>query len=63
MPIFEYVCAKCGKVFEKLILGKSQEALVCPHCGSKQVEQKFSTFSSGSADTRSAPACAPSGGG
>jgi putative FmdB family regulatory protein len=63
MPIFEYVCGKCGKVFEKLILGKSQEPLVCPDCGSKQVEQKFSTFSSSSAGTRSAPTCAPSGGG
>jgi putative FmdB family regulatory protein len=63
MPIFEYACGKCGKVFEKLILGKSQEALACPDCGSKRVEQKFSTFSSGSAGTRSTPTCAPSGGG
>ncbi len=63
MPIFEYVCAKCGKVFEKLILGKSQQAPACPHCGSKQVKQKFSTFSSSSAGTRSTPTCAPSGGG
>jgi len=63
VPIFEYVCAKCGKVFEKLILGKSQEALACPNCGSDRVEQKFSTFSSSSAGTRSAPTCAPAGGG
>ena len=63
MPIFEYACGKCGKVFEKLILGKSQEPLVCPDCGSKQVEQKFSTFSSSSAGTCSTPTCAPSGGG
>ena len=63
MPIFEYVCGKCGKVFEKLILGKSQEALACPACGAEQVEQKFSTFSSGSGDTRSTSACTPSGGG
>jgi putative FmdB family regulatory protein len=63
MPIFEYVCGKCGKVFEKLILGKTQEEPACPNCGSKQVEQKFSTFSSSSAGTCSAPTCAPSGGG
>lgn len=63
MPIFEYACGKCGKVFEKLILGKTQQELVCPDCGSKQVEQKFSTFSSGSTETRSTPTCAPSAGG
>jgi putative FmdB family regulatory protein len=63
MPIFEYVCANCGKIFEKLVLGKSPEQLSCPHCGSKQVEQKFSTFSSSSAGAHSAPTCAPAGGG
>jgi putative FmdB family regulatory protein len=63
MPIFEYVCGKCGKLFEKLILGRSQESPACPHCGSKQVEQKFSTFSSGRARANSTPTCAPSGGG
>jgi putative FmdB family regulatory protein len=63
MPIFEYVCANCGKIFEKLVLGKRPEQLACPHCGSQQVEQKFSTFSSSSAGKRSAPICAPTGGG
>jgi len=63
MPIFEYVCGKCGKVFEKLVLGKSREPLVCPDCGSKQVALKFSTFCSSSTSTRSTPTCAPAGGG
>jgi putative FmdB family regulatory protein len=63
MPLFEYACQKCGKVFEKLILGKSSGELVCPECGSKQVEQKFSAFATATGTAKSsAAACATSSG-
>ncbi len=63
MPIFEYACQKCGKVFEKLILGKSSGELVCPECGSKQVVQKFSAFATATGTAKSsAAACATSSG-
>jgi len=64
MPIFEYACGKCGKVFEKLVLGGDRVPAVCPKCGSKRVEQIFSTFAtvSGGRKSSAASACGPSGG-
>lgn len=44
MPIYEYLCSNCGRVFEKLVLGR--DALVeCPHCPGAAVEKQFSAFS------------------
>ena len=63
MPIFEYVCRNCSKSFEKLVLSREIEPLVCPHCGSPRVEQKFSAFSTSTATASTARSCAPSGGG
>jgi putative FmdB family regulatory protein len=63
MPIFEYTCKKCGKVFEKLVLGRNGDEILCPKCGSKKTEQVFSTFATSSAAPRSSGAsCGPSGG-
>jgi putative FmdB family regulatory protein len=45
MPIFEYTCRECGELFETLRLGPKQSPPVCPACGSRLVEQMFSTFS------------------
>lgn len=41
MPIFEYLCPQCGKEFEQLVLRK-EEAVACPECGQKEVQQKLS---------------------
>jgi putative FmdB family regulatory protein len=64
MPIFEYACQKCGKVFEKLILGKAGVELACPSCGSKRVEQQISAFATTTAATKpsAAAACATGSG-
>lgn len=33
MPIYEYSCAKCGKVTEKLVsFSNADEAVECPEC-------------------------------
>jgi putative FmdB family regulatory protein len=64
MPIFEYACRKCGHTFEKLVLSRTEGPPACPKCGRKKVEQKFSSFATASAGSKSArAACAPSGGG
>jgi putative FmdB family regulatory protein len=42
MPIFEYICKQCQRPFEALVLG-SQKAS-CPHCGSHDLQDKFSTY-------------------
>lgn len=41
MPIYEFVCSKCGQEFEELILG-SEEKVICPKCGSNQVTKLMS---------------------
>ncbi len=44
MPIFEYLCSSCGRVFEKLVLGHNV-AVECPSCPGASVEKQFSAFS------------------
>ena len=44
MPIFEYVCKKCGKNFETLVPNASAKP-ACPACGEKgKVARKLSKF-------------------
>ena len=52
MPIYEYKCAQCGTIFEK-ILTSAEHPVQCRSCGSEQVERQISTFavsSGGSTD-------------
>ncbi|MCL6610292.1 MAG: zinc ribbon domain-containing protein [Peptococcaceae bacterium] len=43
MPIFEYKCAGCGKVFEALVLsGRGEENVGCPKCGGKDLKKLIS---------------------
>lgn len=55
MPIYEYRCEKCGRLFEELVTNSSQK-IACPDCDSESVEREFSLFAS------SAGGCPPSGG-
>jgi putative FmdB family regulatory protein len=43
MPIYEYVCLDCEKVFETLVLN-SREEVCCPYCDSKRLEKAMSSF-------------------
>jgi putative FmdB family regulatory protein len=45
MPIYEYVCKECGRAFEALLRG--DEEPICPGCGSRALERKFSVFGVG----------------
>ena len=57
MPIYEYLCNKCGKKFEKLVFDKTEE-IACPDCGSKEAGKQFSSFSGGSSRKEgSMPSC------
>ncbi len=42
MPIFEYICKKCGQEFEKLVFGNQK--VTCTKCNSSDVQKKFSVF-------------------
>lgn len=46
MPIYEYECRSCGKVFSAALSLREHDAknVVCPGCGSNKVEQLISAF-------------------
>lgn len=47
MPIFEFVCRECGAPFEELLRSSNSiEDVICPSCGSDQVQKQISTFAS-----------------
>ena len=43
MPLYEYRCAGCGRLFERLVRTWN-EAVDCPSCASQEVEKQLSTF-------------------
>ena len=61
MPIYEYQCRKCGKIFEKIQkMSERGNSLTCPYCGGKKPEKILSSFSS-SKGTESSSSCGPAG--
>ncbi len=42
MPVYEYICVRCSKPFEELVLGP--EEIRCPACSSLKVTKRYSTF-------------------
>jgi len=55
MPIYEFVCDKCGKKFESLFRTKDDPTPPCPKCGAKDVTKVFSVF--GAINVKSPNAC------
>ena len=47
MHHYEFFCHKCTKLFAKILslVDYEEGEVVCPHCGSKDVEQRWSAFS------------------
>jgi putative FmdB family regulatory protein len=46
MPYYEYFCHACKKPFSKMLTPAEYEEgiVVCPYCGSEEVEQRGSAF-------------------
>jgi putative FmdB family regulatory protein len=59
MPHYEFYCHACKKTFSKVLtLAEYEEGeVLCPHCGSDNVEQSWSAFY---AITSQKSACEPS---
>jgi len=49
MPIYEFHCEACEHDSEILVRSTDWKNAECPHCGSKKLAKKFSTFASASA--------------
>lgn len=45
MPIYEYGCLECGEQFEKFVRQNNSDPIVCPACGSTQIDRMLSLFS------------------
>jgi len=47
MPRYEFFCLNCKKLFSTLLslVDYQEEKILCPHCGSREVEQCWSAFS------------------
>ncbi len=47
MPIYEYECKKCGKIFEVYQrLSEKGDDIKCPVCGTEKPVKRVSSFSS-----------------
>ncbi len=44
MPLYEYLCADCGRLSEILVMGERQ--VICPACGSQKLSRQLSATSS-----------------
>ncbi len=46
MPLYEYECQNCKKIFTEVLTLKEHERgeMACPSCGSKEVRQLISPF-------------------
>ncbi len=57
MPLYEYNCPKCKKIFETIVSISRQDDVKCPDCGCSDVERVLSLFSTaaGSSSSCSAP--------
>ncbi len=45
MPLYEFECVQCHRVFEELVrMGSTGDGLHCPDCGDGDVRKLMSTF-------------------
>jgi putative FmdB family regulatory protein len=60
MPIYEYQCEECGRIFEKFQIARHNTVRPpCPQCQRTETRQLLSRFSSPSSDGARL-GCAPS---
>lgn len=67
MPLFEFMCVRCGTMFEHLVRSSGVQEVTCPKCKATNVQKQFSTFATRGGNSNqgmmsNAAACAPGGG-
>jgi putative FmdB family regulatory protein len=60
MPLFEYKCPSCERVFEELV-SSPDTPVPCPQCGSDKTEKLLSVFAASTGGAQSLPSCASPG--
>ncbi|UCC68251.1 MAG: zinc ribbon domain-containing protein [Armatimonadota bacterium] len=64
MPLYEFRCKKCDRVFERLCrAGSNGKGLTCPACGSRSLRRLMSVFAARVSGERGSPAMSGSGAG
>jgi putative FmdB family regulatory protein len=60
MPLYEYQCKKCEKMFEILLSFRElDDPVKCPDCGSEETDRLLSTFSASVGDSTRNSSCSP----
>ncbi|MGB4504001.1 MAG: zinc ribbon domain-containing protein [Syntrophaceticus sp.] len=44
MPVYTFVCQKCGEEFTKLVAIKDKDHVICPDCKGSDLKQVFRRF-------------------
>ena len=44
MPIYEFRCADCARVFDTLVRRMSADGVMCPFCGGSKLTRLISAF-------------------
>ncbi len=61
MPIYTYLCKKCGNKFDLLIgVNAEKTKLECPKCKSKSIDKLMGTFSVGDSSSSKLSSSGPS---
>jgi putative FmdB family regulatory protein len=62
MASYDLRCRSCGKQFEVFLLGfLKDDAKVCPDCGGRDVEQRFTGFGGVIGLSSASPSCLDTG--
>lgn len=56
MPLYEYECRKCGRLFDaRHGISESEDGIECPTCGARDPKRLLSTFSTGPSGSNCSP--------